>query len=114
MWTAKNFQEFINIIVMLKDAWKLPMLVHDFSGDKDAFMGELEQVEFEYNEKPYEVRIAIDEEIEALRNEFHTVAISDLYTHITESFLDKNNHADVRFSDSDIKEISLGHYAYGD
>jgi hypothetical protein len=114
MWTAKNFYEFISITIILKDAWELPILVHEYSNDKQGFLDHLDGVKSEFNVKTFKEKRAIKKELKLLKSNFDTITIPDLYFHIMSSYLDINNHADVRFSDEEIREITLGHYAYGD
>ena len=113
MWTAKNVNEFFSITITLKNAWALPILVHECSRSKDDFMEYLKDIEFEHKRKTHRERVDIEKELRLLKQEFHTTTISNVYSHIIGSYTDKNNHADIRFLDTGIKEMSLGHYAYG-
>lgn len=111
LWTARNFYDFISIIAILKHAWALPILVYQL---EDEFIEYLDDIKLEYNERDVKEKKEIDKELKTLMRAFPTVEIRDLFSYIKSSYLDVKNHASVRFSASDIKEMELGHYAYGD
>ena len=117
LWTAKNFQEFISITVMLKDAWKLPILVHSFGKDENAFTGYLNDIMLEFRRNSIKERMSIRKEVKMLVKAFNPIVTPDLYAHIIGSFRNKNNHADIGFTGEFselMKELSPGHYAWGD
>ena len=109
-WTARNFCDFISITAILKDAWVLSSLVYE---PKDAFITELKDIKFEFSKKNSTEKKAIKKELGILTRNFPIVKIRNLYSYVNNAYLDINNHADVKFSESDIKEMALGHYAYG-
>ncbi len=111
LWTAKNFTDFISITAILKDAWALPALVYM---QEDEFVDYLEDIELEYEARDSKEKRDLKKELEILTKTFPTIEICNLFQYIKASYLNINNHAKVKFSDLEIKEIELGHYAYGD
>jgi len=111
MWAAKNFSDFISITCIIKDAWALPSLANL---KKEDFDENLETTEYGQSLMSDEEKMNIENDICILKKNFPVVEISDLYSYINEAYSDIKNHACVKFSEPDIKEIELGHYAYGE
>ena len=107
IWTAKNFYDFISVSIELKDFWALPCLI---GLEKDEFLDLLESYKYEFEVKEENEKKSILDNMKILTKYFQPIKIPNIYEYVKESYSDKNNHVELKFTIPDIVEDKLGLY----